>query len=232
RQNRGGIMDVLKYTQTRCPELAGFLAATASASFNFDGDHPLDHSSYNHTHLWALEYWADHHQWIDLEYRINFVNYIFDCWRKNLRGYPSYKTRGYRVYLYEDLAPTVSVVAETRIGFPYDQEPAFVTSVRDVMALYVGRSWRDNWSDDGWAINPDTILKTIERKKGSIGKPAADALGIKVGELRKLIVNTGIDYQANKIRKKYKRRPADFSNEPDYDTTWTVFERRLPRGYK
>jgi hypothetical protein len=225
-------MDVLKFSQARCPELAGFLEATATGPLSFDGAHPLEHSADNHVHLWALEYWADQHRWIDLDYRVDFVNYIFDIWRNKPRVYAPYKTVGYRLYLYDSLAPTVSVVAETAFGFPYGQEPTLVPNVRDIMAPYVECSWREHWSNEAWPIDPDRILKTIERNKGSIGRPTASALGIKVGELRKLIINTGIDLQTNKIRKKYKRRPADFSNEPDYDTTWRVFERRLPPLYK
>lgn len=220
------------FTQQRCPELAAFLEACSTTPLAFEGDHPIAHSGDNHIHLWALEYWADHHAWIDLEYRVEFAEQILTRWRGRLRGLPPYRNAGFRLYLYEDLAPTVSIVAETTYGFPYGGEPSMVDTVRDVMALYVGRSWRDNFDFAPWEVEPGRILATVEQHSGSISKPTANALGMQVGKLRILIEQMGIDIQINDIRKRFRRRPAKFRSEEDLPHRYRIYEQRLPAAFR
>lgn len=223
---------IIDYTRQRCPELGEFLENCCATPLAFEGDHPNGHSADNHIHLWALEWWADHHNWIDLAYRVEFVEEIFKRWRGRLTGLPPYHAAGYRFYLYEDLAPTVSVVAETPFGFPYPGEPNFVGSIRDIMEIYLTRSWIKNFECEPWEIDEKRILKTVEKNAGSISKPTASALGLQVGKLRTLIEQMGLDDQVNQIRKRHKRRPAKFRDEDNWTHEYRVYEQRLPAGYR
>lgn len=225
-------MSFLQYTKTRSLELAKYLETTAKSPLVFEGSHPLKHSSYNHIHLWKLEYLSDHFDWIDLDYRVDFVNYILEQWRRRLKGLTPYKDRGYRMYVYEDLAPTISVVAETDFGFPYSNgQPIFVNNIRDVLTLYTNRSWKENFLFLDWEISEKHLLDTIIKNKGSISKSTAEKLGLSVGKLRTIIINMGLDAKVNKIRKHFHRKPADFSNEY-YSDNWHIFERLLPAHYR
>ena len=112
-------MEILRQTRRRCPELAQYLEDVAASPLRFDGSDPLQHSSDNHVHLWKIESLADTYGWIDVDYRVEVVSYLLEQWRCRLKGLPPYRQQGYRLYLYEDLAPTISVVAETPIRFPY-----------------------------------------------------------------------------------------------------------------
>jgi hypothetical protein len=227
------VHDLVKYTKAQSPELAEYLEGVAGATLTFDGDDPLAHSADNHIHLWKLEFLSDTNPWIDTDYRTEFVKYIFEQWRMRLKGLHPYRERGYRVYVYEDLAPTVSVVAETDIGFPYMfGSPIFVESIIDVVRPYAERSWLENFSGREWELPQDSILNAVEKHKGSIGQPTANSLGTRVGALRKVIINMGLGGQVNTIRKRHNRRPADFSDESLGQNVWRVFERRLPAGYK
>lgn len=223
---------LLVQTRSSCPELAGFLEAVCEQPFNFEGPHPNDHSYHNHTHLWALEWWADRHAWIDLAYRCAFAEEIFARWMARLRGFAPYHAAGYRLYLYQDLAPTVSVVAETPQGCPYDAGLKFVPSVRDVMQSYVGRSWSENFSSNSRCLTADDILEQVEAHQGSIGKPTANALGLSVARLRILIERMGLDRDVNRLRKHFRRRPANFRDELDIPFNALIYERRLPPGYR
>lgn len=227
------MQDLLKYTKAHSPELAAYLEGVAAARLTFDGDDPLRHSSDNHIHLWKLEYLADTHRWIDTRYRTEFVKYILEQWRRRLKGMQPYRERGYRIYVYEDLAPTVSVVAETDTGYPYKSERTmFVGSIAEVVQPYSERSWRDIFSGGEWELTPDSILDAVEKHQGSIGRPTAERLGTQVGALRKVIINMGLEDRVNAIRRHYRRRPADFSNVPRESHVLRVFERRLPAGYE
>ncbi len=226
-------MSLVSFTKSRCPDLADYLESCCTTPLQFEGEHPNGHSADNHRHLWALEWWADHHAWIDLEYRTEFVELIFERWRGRLKGLEPYRQAGYRFYLYEDLAPTVSAVAETPFGFAYDEEAAtFVTSVRDVMALYLDRSWQANFDFGDWEVSQDKLLATVEAHSGSIGKPTAQALGLQVGKLRTLIEQMSLQHEVNVIRKRYKRRPAEFRDDEDMPYKFHIYETRLPAGYR
>lgn len=225
-------MSIERFTRARCPELADFLDGCCARPLAFEGPYPIAHSSHNHVHLWALEYWADHHAWIDLDYRVEFARLILERWRGRLKGLPPYREGGYRMYLYEDMAPTVSVVAETSYGFPYSGTAEFVAGPRDVMAVYVGRSWRRNFSGEPWEPKAARILETVEREAGSISKRTADKLGVSVGFLRILIEQMGLDDKVNAIRKQFKRRPAAFRTTEHFEHAYKIYERRLPAGYR
>lgn len=223
---------LLSETRSRCPDLGEFLEGVCAQPFNFEGPEAIVHSSYNHTHLWALEWWAEHHQWIDLSYRVAFVERIFEHWKARLKGLAPYRVGGYRLYLYQDLAPTVSVVAETPQGCPYGGDLKFVSDVRNVMEPYVKRRWSENFTSFDWPASHNTVLAEVEKHSGSISKPTAEALGVSVGQLRTLIEQMGLEVQVNKIRKRYKRRPALFRDELELETELLIYERRLPAGYR
>lgn len=224
--------EVAGFTKARCPELAQFLDDCCSRPLTFEGRCPNAHSAHNHVHLWSLEWWADQHQWIDLDYRIAFVEQIFTAWRGRLKGLPPYRDAGYRFYLYEDLAPTVSVVAETPEGFPYPGEPQFVPRPRDIMALYIERRWSANFQTAPWEVSRERILKTISDNSGSIGKPSATALGLKTGRLRTLIEQMMLDREVNAIRKHFKRRPAKFREDEELPFRYHIYEKKLPARYR
>lgn len=223
-------MTVLPETKTRCPELAAFLEACCEAPLRFDGDHPNQHSSHNHIHLWALEWWADHHAWITLDYRVRFVAEILNAWRGRLKGHAPYQADGYRLYLYEDMAPTLSVVAQTPFGFPYPGTPRFVGTATDIMTLYTGRSWRAQFEAGAQIPSAAEILRQVDKAAGSISKPTAQALGIGVGALRVLIEQMGLQSEVNALRKRYKRRPAQFRDE-DSLHSYRIYEQVLPAGF-
>lgn len=213
-------VDFIKYTRDHSAELADYLEQVCHAKFSFSGEYPIQHSAHNHLHLWKLEYEAENNDWIDLDYKVGFVKTIMQFWRENLRQYEPYHTTGYMLYLYEDTAPTISVTAKTKYGFPY-HSLQLVDDIKKVLARYENLDWSDNFSFDFDSIYYEKkIIKVIEKYHGSIGKPSANALNIKVGELRKLIINLGLDWEVNDIRKKNKKRAADFSNElkPDHYT--------------
>lgn len=225
-------MEFLKYTKSRSRELAEYAQQVAKSPLSFDGEHPISHSSRNHVHLWFVEYLSDSFDWIDVDYRVEFVKYVLEQWRRRMRGLAPYEQRGYRLYVYEDRAPTISAVAETDIGFPYSYgQPIFVKNIRDVLAIYGTRSWKESFGNFDWNISQERILDTIRKNHGSIGKLTASTLGLQVGQLRKLIVNMGLDLEVNTIRKHFKRSPADFSNEGYHCDRWKVFERILKPGY-
>ena len=226
-------MDFIDYTRSRSPELAEYIHGVAQTPLAFDGSDPIEHSSHNHIHLWKLEYLSDTCSWIDVDYRLECVNHVLEQWRRRLKGLSPYAQRGYRLYVYEDLAPTISAVAETDIGFPYTHaQPVFVQTIRDVLKLYEKRSWKEHFTCDDWEISEKRLLYAVHKNNGSISKPTAEKLGIPVGKLRSLITNMGLSSQVNSVRKKFRRRPADFSNEIVHTDCWHVFERVLPAGYR
>ena len=222
--------DFIRQTKLKHPDLGSYLETVCHVKLCFEGDHPLVHSSQNHIHLWQLEYESDDHPWINSSYREAFVKCIFEAWRVRLKQYAPYKEQGYRLYLYDDLAPTVSVVANTAHGCPYG-DVTTVHTLAEVLATYEGRSWRALFSDDDWEINPDLVLKVIKKQKGSISRPTANTLGLKPGKLRLLIINMGLEDEVNQIRKRYKRRPADFSEGPFQQQAFTIYEQILPAQY-
>lgn len=228
-------MNLVSETRRGCPELAAFLEECCHSPLSFDGDDPNYHSYLNHIHLWALEWWAERLDWVDLDYRVAFVETIFRVWRGRAKGLAPYSQGGFLVYLYEDLAPTVSIVAATSSGFPYDPENAeFANSIRDVMSLYTDRRWSDNFAGLDWPISRDRILQVVERNHGSIGRQSASALGLPVGKLRILIEQMGLERQVNDLRKQHKRRPAKFRLEDpvSFDRKMLFFEQHWPAGYR
>lgn len=224
---------LVNFTRERCPELADFLVNACATPLTFEeGAHPNTHSADNHIHLFELERWADHHSWIDLDYRTQFAELIFARWRGRLKGLWPYRASGYRFYLYEDLAPTVSAVAETAEGFPYPGEPTFVSSPRDIMARFAERSWAGVFDFEPWAVSREKLIAAVEANAGSISKPTAASLGLKVGQLRTTIEVMGLDGEVNRLRKRFKRRPAKFRTEADLPFRYHCYELRLPAGYR
>lgn len=187
------------------------------------------HSADNHIHLWALEYWADHHGWIDTAYRVWFAEEILSAWRARLKGMRPYQERGYRLYLYADLAPTLSVVAETEHGCPYGLAESFEPDLAAVMRRYDGQSWASHFGDASAEPTPEKVLKAVERHAGSISKPTAQALGMQVGHLRRFIEWFDLGDEVNRLRKRFKRRPAQFRQE--VAAPLVIWEQILPAGY-
>lgn len=224
--------DIAAFTRERSRELFDYLEACSETPLAFRGEYPITHSADNHIHLWMLEYLADTCPWITLAYRVAFAENVFGRWKQRLKGFAPYTQSGYRLYLYEDMAPTLSVVAETPYGCPYGGNPlTFVKSPADVMAAYTGRSWQSLFKGDARAPTAAKLLEIVDARKGSIGTPAAEALGMPSGALRKLIECMGIGNDVNAIRKRYRRRPAQFRQDHEIPYQVKIYEMTLPKGY-
>jgi hypothetical protein len=222
------VEELLAFTRPRCPELARALAEIAERPLSFRGDDPNAHSADNHVHLWALEWWAERHPWIDLDYRTRAAEALLARWRARLPGFAPWRDRGFRLYLYEDLAPTLSVVAETDAGFPYPCAPRFVTSARQIMALHAGRRWSQVFAPAGPTLAPADVLSAVAAHAGSIGAPTARALGLRRGDLRKLIEAHDLQDAVNALRKRHRRRPAVFRPWPPPEARPHMLEIRVP----
>jgi hypothetical protein len=109
-------MDLLHEAKRISSDSAAWQSGIAEEDFAFRGTDPRQHSAHNHVHLWMVEWLADDDPRIDLAFRRRVITWIFDQWERRLKGYAPYRDVGYRLYLYEDAAPTVSVVAETPGG--------------------------------------------------------------------------------------------------------------------
>ncbi len=211
-------------------ELADDLEDIAEQPLDFRDAHPNGHSKRNHRHLWLLEYSADRDTAIDLPFRTAAVTYILNRWRDRLPGFEPYQRHGFRLYLYEDMAPTVSIVAETKDGFPYTgcANFTFVDDISRVLRPYLDMPWQNRFKSSG--PKPETLFKELKRAEGSLAD-AAKALGMPLAKLRTTIENYGIAKDVNKIRKHNNRRPAQFA-----DTDWRlahtlIWEHRLPARF-
>jgi len=227
------IVDILRIANDVAPDLSVWLSGIAEAPFDFTGTLPVHQSAYNHRHLWMLEWWADYDRRIDVAFRHRAVAWIFRQWTRRLVSYRPYQTMGYRLYLYEDVAPTVSVVAETPAGFPYGGQPSFVASMDDVLRLYAGRSWRVALGIDERSpqLTPQRLLTIIEDQHGSIGRPVADSLSVTQAQTRRLIELWDLGHDVNRIRKRFHRPPAQFCTEEQILHRYKVYEERLPPNY-
>jgi hypothetical protein len=226
-----GTMDLLQEAQRLSPRLTQWLQAIGEQPFVFVGEHPLDHSRHNHVHLWLLEYEADAHPQITLAFRCRIVSFIFEVWKQRLKGYRPYQEAGFRLYLYEDSAPTVSVVAETPYGFPYGGQPVFVHSPAEIMERYVGSSWRERFQTaSGRDTEPEQLLEAIVQQNGSIGRSTANSLHMTRAELRQRIEWFDLQEAVNRVRKKHGRPPAQFLDPDELQEAqrYRIYELKLP----
>jgi len=223
-------MDFINECRKISSEFAEWVTCIAEKDFSFEGEYPLSHSSYNHEHLWKLEYMADYYSCIDLSFRCKVANYIIEKWKKRLKGYKPYNEKGFRVYVYQDTAPTISVVAETEYGFPYAGEVLFVDEIEDIMKEYANRSWKANFIYTDKIPDSDEILNRLEKNKGSISSTAKE-FGIGISEFRRMLEWFDIGKNVNQIRKKYRRRPANIADCDDIPHRFKLFELRLPAKY-
>ncbi len=81
-------MKFLEYTRSHLPELADYAKVVAQSPLSFAGEDPLQHSSYDRVSLWTLEYLSDTYNLIESDYRVDFVNYILEQWRRKMKGLP------------------------------------------------------------------------------------------------------------------------------------------------
>lgn len=213
----------------RMPEVADYVADVAEAALRFDGPQPLDHSRWNHEHLWLIEYAADRHAGIDLAFRCAAIRYILGRWRVRLKGYAPYRAQGYRLYVYGDMAPTLSVVAETPVGCPYGNGLDFAATIEAVVRPYVGLSWAARFTSDG-GIDPKRVVDAMEHHAGSLRRTAA-ALSMPVAELRRCIEQWDIAADINRMRKRHRRRPAAFVDSYLRAPPLLIWEERLPALY-
>jgi hypothetical protein len=211
------------------PAVADYVAGIAEAELRFDGPAPLDHSRSNHEHLWMIEYAADHHGEIGLAFRCAAIRYILDRWRVRLKGYAPYRAQGYRLYVYADLAPTLSVVAETPAGCPYGNDLEFAPTIEAVVRPYAGQSWRARFASGG-GIDPRRIIIELERHAGSL-RGTASALRLPLAELRRCVEQWDIAADVNRIRKRHRRRPAVFTESWLRAPPLHAWEERLPAFY-
>jgi hypothetical protein len=212
----------------RMPDVARFIEEMGEIDLRFHGSEPLDHSRDNHVHLWAIEYAADRHREIDLAFRCAAIRHILARWTARLKGYAPYTAQGFRLYVYGDLAPTLSVVAETSRGCPYG-EVKLAADIETVVRPYVGQSWAARFKPAG-GLGPDRLLAAIDKERGSLGATAR-RLGWSLTALRRDIERWEIAPDVNRLRKRNGRRPARFA-DPIYRVPDTQFwERRLSPRY-
>jgi hypothetical protein len=212
----------------RLPEIARFIEEMSEIELRFRGPEPLDHSRDNHVHLWAIEHAADSHREIDLAFRCAAIRHIFARWTARLKAYAPYTAQGYRLYVYGDMAPTLSVVAETPRGCPYG-EVKQVDDIETVVRPYVGQSWAARFEPVA-GLGPERLLAAIDREHGSLGATARH-LGWSVAALRRDVERWEIGPDVNRLRKRHGRRPARFA-DPLYRVPDTLFwEQRLPPRY-
>ena len=227
-------MGFLETASKITPELAEYVDAIAEMELVFRGDHPIEHSRHNHVHLSSIEWLAVRHPQIDLSIREQAVQFVFERWRARLKSFHPYRQSGYRLYLYEDFAPTISVVADTAHGFPYGKEPAAWSSVDEVFKPFVKITNTKPMQLDCCqesALSGDMILSAVERARGSIRTRAAQSLGLSVAELRKRVEWFYLCDQVNDLRKRFKRRPARFTDQDSRFFEFKIFELRLPANY-
>jgi len=212
----------------RLPDVARFIEEMSEIDLHFRGSEPLDHSRDNHVHLWAIEYAADKHHEIDLAFRCAAIRHILARWTARLKGYAPYTTQGYRLYVYGDMAPTLSVVAETPRGCPYGAVK-LARDIETVVRPYVGQSWSARFRPTA-GLGPDRLLAAIDKEMGSLSSTAR-TLGWSLAALRRDIERWEIAPDVNRLRKRHGRRPARFA-DPIYLVPDTLFwEQRLPPRY-
>lgn len=226
--------DFIEYTKKRSAVLGKYLEDICNAEFAFAASHPLAQTMINRQPLGKLELLAEEHDWITLDYKVEFVKTIFSFWRESLKGYKDfYKTTGFLFYLFEDshAIPNVTVVANTPEGNPYPFLK-LMPDIRQVLEINAGRSWKKEETKKLDAAEEIKVLKVIEQNFGSIGKPSANQLNMKAGELRKLIINGGLGNAVNEIRKQNKKQPADFRNELEKEDVERIgWEGVVPPNY-
>lgn len=204
-------MDFLSKTRRFCPELAEEIHAIAEKSFTFASEHPSVNSQFNSEYLWLAEHRADRFKQINLRYRVEMVQHIIERWKQNLRGYRPYQDSGYRIHMWRSLGPKISV-AQYQEEQGTDIGVELIESLERFLRPFAQRSWGDLFS--GSPIDLSEVLRTVERMRGSIGKPTAERLGMTRGELRKLIEQVDLVDDVNRIRKHFKRRPAALNPFP------------------
>ncbi len=213
-------MDFLKKARSISQEFSDYIEGIGECELRFQGKHPIEHSRDNHVHLFGLGQWVRKNPQIDLKIQVQAVEYIFARWKVRLKSYQPHTQQAYRMYLYEDFAPTISVVAETRFGFPYGRKPVFVDSPVEIFQIYANRDWNDFLQPN----EKTAVLFAIEKSQGSIGARAAQMIGLKAIELRKYIEWFEIGDQVNAIRKHFHRRPARFLSYEDHVPSFKVYE--------
>lgn len=205
-------------------ELADYIEDIAEQPLEFRGAHAIAHSAANHRHLWMIEARAEHDRRIDLAFRVRAVSYILHRWRDRLPTYAPSQSAGFRMYLYEDIAPTVSVVAETGAGCHYGGELTFVDRIEDVLAPFAGRSWTANFRAS-WP-EPEVVLSVIGKNSGSLRR-SSQALGVGLAELRRLIECYDLAGEVNAVRKSMQRRPARFGDQDGMLPKLRIWEQRI-----
>lgn len=213
-------MNFVQRTSHFSPALAAYLQQVAEQELYFRGEHPLEHSRDNHVHLWKLESQAELHREINLEFRVEAVRYILQEWTRTLRQHPK---GTYLFYLYEDLAPTISIVRETSYGFPYAGQPVFVQDMAGVMRLYLKRSWKDLFRGDHTV---DHLLEVLQKNEGSLTRTAR-SLSWSLADLRKKLEQWDLSAEVNTIRKHFKRRPAQLLARDDLPHTYRIYQTRI-----
>ena len=210
-------MDFLQRASEVNREFAEYVHDLAETPLRFRGEHPSEHSRDNHIHLFGWGPCVQKDPRLDLHVQVQAVEYIFARWRTRLRSYQPHTQHGYRMYLYEDFAPTISVVAETKFGFPYHGQPIFVDSLIEILQIYANHDWNDFLQPS----EKTAVLHAVEKSQGSIGTRAAQLIGLRAIELRKYIEWFEVGDQVNQIRKQFHRRPVQFL---DYAARFSRFK--------
>ncbi len=209
----------------RYPEIGADVEAISEGPLSFRGTAPFLHSAANHRHLWLLRAATDRDRGFDLAFRCRIVAYILGRWRARLASHAASSPNGFRLYLYEDLAPTVSVVAETPRGCPYGGDLTFVATIGEVLAATDDRSWAALF--DGRGPKPEAIVKAVSDASGSL-RAGAQALGVPLASFRRLIETFDLARDVNRVRKRNGRRPARFADPDALPPKLRIWEYAVP----
>jgi hypothetical protein len=224
-------MDLLDDLRRRCTDLADFIADVMEAPLSFDAATPSAHSATNHKHLWKMDYFADGHHWLDLRYRTRVAEAILARWRERLLALPEARHHGFRLYLYEDFTPTVTVAADTPEGCPFTGLLHFVETPRGIMEKFDGRTWGGLFPPSAPIPSRARLLEVVKAQGGSVGRATARALGLGVGAVRVLIEQDDLVEEVNRIRRDRGQEPARFRERfGQPDLRFDIYEEVIPRA--
>lgn len=208
------------------PELANWLKGLAAHPLCFEGDTPLDQISKNYVRLWLTEFFAEEGDAVDLDFRVAATEWLIGCWSRRAR--PEVGSACLCFYVYDDLAPTLTVATESPKGFPFRSQER-VDSLEELLQPFCRRHWSELWGSAG--VTSRRIYQAVEAAHGDIGRLVAQRLGLETGRLRRAIEWFGLGDEVNRIRTLHQRPVLRFrslqSQASLYSDRWRIYELKV-----